>query len=470
MTEKDLLNLSDLAEQVKISDKRARFFEEKFRLRWNPFPEIGVPTSDVEGMAPIRQRELKRIGELIREAVVPPYRRRVIVVRGAYGSGKSFVLRKIAAAINQSQKGKAEGTVMAVNVPRPSIEAHALNKAILESIGLDTIRKMVWRVIRKELAADRTSPTSSLRDVWKQLYGPSRRGVSPAQKSLFDGQTLPPSLSQTFDPERFDDYRRFLEVYDQQGWNRSILQQYFSELFARGLEWISSASVPEAYIKLLLATDNKSAWDALLELDIKRKGDKTDFVLRFLRDLLSLLRAEGYVYLFVVVDEFEQATMKQLLTPRQQADYAYTIMEIITNIETGLGLVIGITPEGYENLSRVVPLADRLAGTIIDLNPLKPQELGELMKFYLEAARPSPKSRVPPLFPFSDELAEVIVKGLQPIGLGATPRNALQFLHFVLEHYFENKIDLISEKTITECLSVFRQKQSLEQKFIGRNR
>lgn len=468
MTEKDFLNLSDLVEQVKIDDKRAKFFEENFHLRWNPFPDIGVPTSDEEGMAPIRQKELERIGDLIHKALVPPFRRRAIVIRGAYGSGKSFVLRKITSAINQSQKGRAEETVMAVYVARPSIEAHALNRAILESIGLDNIRKMIWRVIRKELAVELKSQTSLLQSLMQQLATPSRKGIPSVQKALLNVQSIP-SISETFDPERFDDYRRFLEAYDRQGWSRAILQPYFTEWLSRGLKSISPVSVPEAYIKLLLATDNKAAWEALLELDTKRKGDKTDFVLRFLKDLLALLCAEGYVYLFVVADEFEQATMKQLLSPRQQADYAYTIMEIITNIETGLGLIIGITPEGYENLSAVVPLANRLSGTIVDLNPLKPRELSDLMRFYLDAARPSKKSRTS-LFPFSDELVETTAKGLQPIGLGVTPRNALQFAHLVLEYHFENKIDKISEKSITDCISLFRQKQSLEQKSTRRNR
>ncbi len=466
MSEADLFNLSDLAEHGKIGKERSKFFGEHFNLRWNPFPDVGVPNAAVTAMAPIRERELRKIAEFVRKAFEPPYKRQVLVIRGTYGSGKSFILRGIAEAVNSSQTGKAEEAVMAVYVSRPSFEAHALNKAILQSIGLDNIRKMIWGVIRKELAHDLKFEAPVLKTLWGQLINPTRKSISTSQMNLFNSENLPPSLKSTFDPNRFDDYRDFLAEFDKQGWSRATLQAYFSELLSRGLRSQSPASVPEAYIKLLLASDERATWDALLELDLKRKGDKTDFVLRFLHDLLSLLKAAGYIYLLVVIDEFEQATMKQLLTQRQQADYAYTIMEIITNIDVGLGIIFGITNEGYEALSKVVPLADRLGSTMIDLSPLRHDELRKLAEYYLALGRPekkrSKRGQAEQLYPFSDELLQKIVNGLQPLGLGLTPRNALQFLHFLLEYHFENNMAKLTDASVSSALASFRQLKSVE--------
>ena len=334
---------------------------------------------------------------------------------------------------------------------------------------MDTIRKIIWQVIRTELAIDRDKAPANLKRLWTQLIdSKGKKGVSPLQLTFIDQHNLPASIQDVFDPDKFDDYRRFLEIYDQQGWNRVLLQQYLSGLLSRGLKTISPATVPDAFIKLLLASNDKSAWDELLQLDLSRKSDKTDFVLRFLRDLLSLLKADGYIYLFVAVDEFEQATMKQVLTSRQQSDYAYTLLEIITNIESNFGLIVAITPEGYNSLQRVIPLADRLTNTIVELEPLTHVEIISLMEFYLDAARSS-KQKGDHLFPFSQDVIKKTESELRTIGLGLQPRNVLQFLHFALEHHFDNSIVKIDITSITTCLALFR-KLVVQQRPQGRLR
>ena len=102
MSENDIFDLSDLGEKTPTDIKKRTFFQKNFGLKWNPFPEVGVPTSDINGQAVIRNKEIKKILEVIRKCVEPPYKRQAVVIQGAYGSGKSFLLKKIVAAINKS--------------------------------------------------------------------------------------------------------------------------------------------------------------------------------------------------------------------------------------------------------------------------------------------------------------------------------------------------------------------------------
>ena len=111
MDEKDIFDLSDLSNITPTDRKKQRFFEKIFALKWNPFPEVGVPTSDITGYARIHDKKIKKIMAAIRAAVKPPYRRQAIIIQGAYGSGKSFILKKIVSSINISQSAKADEAI-----------------------------------------------------------------------------------------------------------------------------------------------------------------------------------------------------------------------------------------------------------------------------------------------------------------------------------------------------------------------
>lgn len=464
-SDRELFGLTELATQVVESDERGKFINEHFHLPWNPFPEPGVPSPEVMSTAPIRATEAKKIGQFISDAYRKPFSTKILVIKGQYGSGKSLMLKRIVSLVNDLFSGKGEQSAIAVYVGRPSFEAQELNRAILENLGMDNIRKMVWIVIKKQFAEDIANPADELKRLWSELLNPTKKTFSSPQSTFFGDTTIPQQLfSPVFNADSIDDYRTFLSKYDKQGWNRTRLRKYFAGLLTRGMKPVSTAGVLEAYVDLLLAFDDKEAWDSLVGMQTKKSGAKVGFALRFLEDLLDILSVNGYAYLFLVIDEFEQITEERLLTARERADYGYTMMEVINKVNKGLGIIIGITPEGFDRLSEIAPLSDRLVSSI-ELRPLKTNEIKILIEYYLDEARNESKEYrryKSKLFPFSDEVADLVAKEITSIALGATPRNVLQFAYHLLEYCVDHNHSTLTPQVIKEFMPIYRQMKARE--------
>lgn len=456
MADIDIFGLKAIAEQeIEVDDPaRLNYFQHVFNLKWNPFPEVGVPESEVDEIANIRPDVLVLVGQWLADALRHK-RRKILMVKGQYGSGKSLLLRKLVSYVTEIYSSVGKSRPKIIYVYRPSVEAQALNRAILEGLGLDNIRKMVWNVVSQELVKDLEAhprPLALANLFSTLLHGAKNKAPVP---QLFDEQVLSTTLSKLFARDQIDDHRRFLQEFDRLKRNRLELKGYFTDLLSRGLADVSSVSSAFAFVELLLAYDDSEAWQSLLNVRVPRR-DRAGFVRQFLQDLITLLRSDNYSYLFVAIDEFEQITDNRLLSAKEQADYAYTVMEIINQIDDGLGLIISITEEGFQKLAEVAPLKDRLLSQI-ELGPLSTEEAAKLISFYLDQARAAELPERQELFPLQPALVDHIVERIRPIGLGATPRNLVQFFHNFLEYCYRERVNLIEQAVVDQYLRHYSQ-------------
>jgi len=440
-------------------DARLTFFRTHFNLQWNPFPEVGVPDSEVSELASIRQHILRDIGTRMRTAL-QNQNLSVIVIKGDYGSGKSALLRKIVSDVNHAFAGKSEGRPKIIYVYRPSVEAHALNRTILEEIGLDDVRKMVWNLVKQEMSKDLAAQSfpDRLVTLLNDLMSSKGRSIPIHQDSLFEwsGKSIPEPLERLFDLNRNTDYRSFLTEVDRLKKNRKQFQNYFRLLLSDGLSNISSPTL-SAFVALLLAYDEIEAWQSLLYTGAPTR-DRAGFVRMFLQDLVRLLESDGYSYLFVVIDEFEQVTEPALLSPKDRADYTYTMMEIINRIDRGLGFIISITNVGFQKLAKdIQPLADRFVP--VGLDPLRISDVRELVIFYLALARLNEENS-DDLFPFSEAILDLALTVIQNVGQGGTPRNVTQFFHSFLEYCVFEGISSITTETAQAFAAHYRERKS----------
>lgn len=463
MQDQDIFGLFEIAGQQDPSGdpRRLDFFRESFNLKWNPFPEIGVPESEVDNMAPIRRRVAQEVGKWLRDAYIERARK-VLVIKGEYGTGKSFLLRKIVSDVNRWSTGRGENRPKVIYVYRPSVEAHALNRAILEEIGIDDVRKMVWNVIRHELIQDVNAPVrpDRLIGLIENLLLPVRASKPQSQSTLFTSTIatdIPEPLSALFDPSQNTDHRTFLEEVDKLRINRKQFHDYFRYLLVRGLSSLTDP-VNAAFIDLLLAYDEIDAWQSLVNTRAPTR-DRADFVRQFLQNLIRLLESDGYTYLFVAIDEFEQITEPSLMSPKDRADYSYTMMEIINRIDHGLGLIISITAAGFDKLEKInLALSDRL--NVIQLDPLRIDDVEQLVKFYLNNDQARVDGKNPDrtgLFPFSREVLEAAQPILQDTRFGSTPRTILKYFRRLLEFCADQEIDTIDSNVARKFGIHFRE-------------
>ncbi len=450
----DIFGLREAAAARVELEAEAAWLSTHFLLTHNPFPPSGISPDAPDG-PPLRDEHggeiAPRIGRFIRTAFGNRSSTQGLVIIGAYGTGKSHLLRLMHHQINE-RLGAGDDKALSIYVDRPRLEAQDLNRGILKSLGEDTVRKMLWFCVRSEIAQDIDSQSEHLKSLQRQLQGTIfASGEDPA-----GNRTLHP----VFDTENLADHRRFLEACDSQGWNRQLLRDYFVGLYQRSLDPESPLEVIDAFVALLLAKDHTSreTWESLLALGKRRKVPLMSAP-EFLEDLLRMTRINGYAYTFLLIDEFEEVPAGYLLTRRQKADYMYTLMEMLNRVQVGLGLVLAITPEAWNRLTEEAPpLSDRLP-TVIRLGALDAESLTRLYAFYLERARTRTKpDDHGPLFPLSQKVVSQITAGLPD----PTPRNALQFGYQLLSHCAEHGIETVSPEVVEAALEEFRSMKSAD--------
>src|SRR5450759_1158539 len=179
----------------------------------------------------------------------------------------------------------------------------------------------------------------------------------------------------------------------------------------------------------------------------------------FLTDLLQLIRINGHVYTFLMIDEFEEVPAGYLLTKRQKADYMYALMEMLNRTQEGLGLVLAITPEAWDILTQVAPpLQDRLP-LVIRLGALGANSIRRLLVGYLSRARRDAGIVVDdPLLPFSDALVSFMADRLPE----RTARNVLQFAYQLIAYAVANHLDVITQQIADTVLADFTEMKSVD--------
>lgn len=453
-TTDDIFGLGGAASEAIDTELESRWLRENFKLPYNPFPPSGISPHAPEG-PPLKDEQGREIGPLIGHFIMSAYRHPAstqgLVVVGAYGTGKTHLLRLMHNQINE-WLGSGEQKALSIYVQRPRAEAQDLNREVLRSLGEDTVRKMLWFCMRQEMAEDIESDEQALRSLRRHLEGP-----------LFDVKTDDPPedrVSQLLQSANLDDHRTFFESYDAQGWPRELLHDYFVDLFARSLRTDCPLEVMEAFVALLLAPDEKSraTWESLLALGKQRKPLLLAAP-EFLKDLLNLVRINGYVYTFLLIDEFEEVPGGYLLTRRQKADYMYTLMEMLNKLRQGFGLVLAITPEAWEILTaEAYPLRDRLP-TVIRVGPLDAESISRLIEFYLRRGRDDGGLGAPSsLFPFSEAIIDEIASTLP----ARTPRNVLQFAHQIISYCVVHRSAEITHDTIETVMAEFVEMKTVE--------
>ncbi len=449
-TRNDVFGLGGTASDIAAVEEESQWLRQHFALPFNPFPQSGISPEAPDG-PPLPDEKGQEIDSQIGRFIMSAFKDRVstkgLAVIGSYGTGKSHLLRLMHKEITQ-WLGSGEEKALSIYIQRPRIEAQDVNREILKSLGEDTFRKMLWFSLRDTIAADAEASSDRLRELRQELQGPLFTNIGDDE------------FTDVFGPSNLEDYRTFLAAFDALGLRREALLPYLTEVFVRAVAPTSPLEVAQGCVTLLLSRDDKAraSWESLLALGKTRRVPLLAAP-DFLEDLLSVFKMNGYVYTFLLIDEFEEVPSGYLLTRRQKADYMYTMMEVLNRIQKGLCLVLAITPEAWQNLTEVAPpLQDRIP-TTIRLATLGKNSIIRLLQFYLGQARKDGKIEIEDhLFPFSEATVNQIHSSLP----ARTPRNILQFSYQVISYCFSNSITAITPETIKTVLKDFMAMKSVE--------
>jgi len=184
--------------------------------------------------------------------------------------------------------------------------------------------------------------------------------------------------------------------------------------------------------------------------------------LELLFDFQKILKAAGYNNFLILLDEFEY--IPTLSTPkvtiilntfRTIFDHYGVVESREPNTMAKVVFVFAISPGGWRRINELEASAIKRTGgggiapflsrvnpiDIINLGPLTPDEIKELIEYRLQEHRIKTRKVPHPLYPFTEECIRFISEKSQGV-----PRRALQFCGIILEDAYEKGVEKITSK------------------------
>jgi hypothetical protein len=447
--------LKGLVTGDKTKDEIHTFFRKAFKLPGNPFPPSGIADATEEN-PPLRPAMEKDILDFIESS----YRDRQfhsMIVTGEYGTGKTHTLRFIEQVVN-TYMNAGDKSARAIYVERPRLEAHELNRTILRRLGFDTVRKYIWFAVREVMLKEIANEAEAYKNLRQSLIAPSKPGAGTPRLWKDEDLPVPSSFTDVFREETLGDYRMFLSALEAKGWNREMLRSYLVHCLVVAIGEDISLNLADSFIGLLLARDEKSfsSWESLVSISKPKAGSNLRAP-NFLQFLLRIMERNGIVYVYLLLDEFEEVPQGNLLSPRQRQEYLYTVREVFDKIQEGLAVVIAITPGALTALNEIAtPLADRNWRTM-NLQPLELEDAIKLVQFYFDRERERSslkRVRFGDVKPLSKDILSHVLSNL-PANVQKTPRNLIQFLHRLFDYAAQTNTEVIDKELVEQLMKEF---------------
>jgi len=388
MVEEFKKTLEEIRKIIKKEIKKIKIERDysEFKIKFNPFPPAAI--ARYPQLPPLDERILKKILQFI----VSTYSRREdsrfgeyagLTIVGEYGMGKTHLMKHIKLIIDSLNESESEFSAITCYVDRPENTPQRIIHKIIEQLGMDTIRKLLWSIIIDELGKDL--------DMFYRKYKPSQI-LLPVKKEDLERLFTEPIKSNPLE---------FLREFKKLRGNIEKLQNDCRSIIKEKV--VSDDILAERYLDLIfLEKKGELSWNILAgyisRRDIQRKE------VQFLNSVVRILKENNYNMLYVFIDEFEDISK---LSGTKLTNYVLTLNTLI-NSERHWAVIVSLTQDALDKIKETSPpLHDRLTSDVIRLEPLNEEKAKILIINYLNLAR---EVRSKDIFPFSEELIRRMLK------------------------------------------------------------
>ena len=417
MSNKDLLK--EILEDLKRKQVKTDY--SFLGLKFNPFPLAGLPRYIMPPLDP-------EIDEKVKHFITSTYKEDEyggLTIIGEYGMGKTHLLKYIQSLIDEltvlARKKKIDFSAITCFIDRPEDTPQRVVHKIIEDIGLDKIRKYVWKIVIDKLAIDKAD--------FYEKYKP-RYSLFPQSKEKWDELFKEPIKS---------NYLEFLKRFKELGGDFKKLQETVRDIIKK--EIVDDSALADRYLNLIIFADEKEAdisWDILAGYISKRDIQRKEII--FLNSIVEILRKVGFKHLYVFVDEFEDIGK---LSAAKKTNYLLTLVTLI-NRERRWSVIVSLTRDVLEEeIKSEPPLYDRLTTEIIELKPLDRRKGKKLILRYLNMAREKDTESISP---FTDES----IKRMIEISEG-NYRSFLLLAYNSIEIALKQRIPRISKEVVEKA-------------------
>lgn len=334
----------------------------RLNLRFNPFEPAasGVPIIDGLWVPDRWASPLRRF----LDAMQHTQGTKAFAILGEYGSGKTYLLRWL------EREKLPEHRIRAFFFDNPGVQFYDLANALMRQLGREEFAKALWEFLDPRLP-----------DFQSSLFGNSFQAWLRSVKKYRREDEAIRELSQKIREKRIADdeeirhklARLIVETYE---------RPYFQyKDFVAGRR---GALVPEK--------------------------EEAPYFAAILRTLRLTGGAESVAFL---IDEFEEISLQKHLTKRQAHEYLATMKRLINLTEhEQFWIFVAMTPQAAQITEQLEPaLWDRFISQgqhRFQIPPLNEEEAEQLVIHRLAAARPEQSAQGDPLFPFPQNLVDLL--------------------------------------------------------------
>jgi len=326
---------------------------EKYALRSNPFPYVGVPDDNLP-LYTNRKREIKTVEEVIKASLNGTSSH--IIILGSYGNGKTHTMKYI-----KKQLEIQVQNALAIYLPTPGDRILHLYSSLMFEFGFDRLEKLVWQFL--EFAT----------------------GEENLRKKVNDGEVLLPEI---------------LEI------GKRRLQNE-----------VKYTDFATAFLKLTLEECKFVAWKYLCgepilfehrrDLDVVMAIDNDDKALRAFMSFKRILSLLGNKLMCILIDEFESIEYLNML-PKQKI--LNSIRHLIDLNPQGLCLIIGCAPDVWVDIIKEYHAFSERIFRQITLRALSKEDLRNFIVSYLDYFRISGSNPSTDIYPFTEDAISEIQK------------------------------------------------------------
>ena len=418
----------DILGKLSQIENQKNILKEKFFLNYNPFPKSGIAIineSDdiVSSLSPVNDEVVNTIFEYIKDALYNSATNGKdldnkyisLIVRGEYGSGKTQTLMYIKYLLQNLKLDNIRPYV--IYIDNPGQKLSELIGGIISQIGIENFRKYLWNIFISYL----DNNIDAKQEILKEATG------RPIENTFFSEQ----ETSSLLLIEKIQNYKELIDsitIRRSATEKKSFIQLLKDHMIRCFIEESESAVVASYFYDIVSETIGISkSWDMLVTGNVKEL-DKRE--VNILKAIVGIVQKQlGYTDFIILIDEFEEITAERL--KKSDVDNYLRNLRLLIDREKNWCSVFAMTGKALSIIeSYSPPLAGRIKGSFVDLNPLNEAELKKMIANYLSIARS--ESIDDDIYPFDESGIKEMLE-VKDVQLKGSPRFILKLCYTLLQ-------------------------------------
>lgn len=431
---------SNILSQIISAESLETNLNNKFGLRYNPFPRSGIANLDdsdnvTKTLVPAFAETASEIVNYMREALYHSSGQNKddkylsLIIQGEYGTGKTQTLMYMK-SLFASLKSETFSPYV-IYIDDPGRKLTELVGSVISVIGIENFRRYLWDIFLQYLDEKDSEDIDNRKR--KDVLLEEIKTIKHGNGTLFDVHNNPDGSNEFFWETVAISYKNLLDKMQfgskatEQKTSENLLKKYLVKCF---VEKFQLSTISEYFYDIV--TDNinvTKSWDYIITGNVKYLDKREVYLLKAVVEIVKKYKkATDFI---ILVDEFEEIATGRL----KDADldnYLRNLRSLIDR-EKNWCSVFAMNPAALQKIKKMAaPLASRIGDRVITLKPLTHEACKAVISNYISVARNDDYVNDDVLYPFTEEAIDTLLN-LKDESLIGSPRFLVKSCYTILQ-------------------------------------